>query len=474
MIHRILFFLLCLFTFFPLEAQLKDKPNIILIVVDDLGWKDVGFMGSAYYETPNLDALAAKSVVFQQAYAGAANCAPSRACLMSGQNTPRHGIYTVSPSARGNPKTRKIIPTANTAVLAQSQLTLSEVLQQNGYATATMGKWHLGDDPTTQGFDLNVGGTRRGLPKTYFSPYSNPNLADGPVGEYLTDRITDEAVSFIETKKTEPFFLYLPYFTIHTPLQGKEDLVEYYKNKPAKDGQGINPNYGAMVSTMDANVGRILEQLERLKLDNTLLIFTSDNGGIVRLSSQRPLRAGKGSYYEGGIRVPLLFNWPAKGWAAGRRETPVTNLDFFPTILKLLDIPLPVDKLIDGDDISEVITANKKMKKRDLFWHFPIYLQAYSRGNDESRDPLFRTRPGSVIRSGRWKLHHYFEDDGLELYDLKKDVGERSNLATQKPGKAQRLLKKMDTWRAATNAPVPRALNPEYLEGFIPPEKKKK
>ncbi|GAB5554258.1 MAG: sulfatase [Saprospiraceae bacterium] len=457
-----------------LDAQSKDKPNIILIVVDDLGWKDVGFMGSTYYETPHLDALAAKSVVFQQAYAGAANCAPSRACLMSGQNTPRHGIYTVSPSARGNPKTRKIIPTPNTRDLAQSQLTLGEVLQQNGYATATMGKWHLGADPTTQGFDLNVAGTRRGHPKTYFSPYENPNLADGPDGEYLTDRITDEALSFIEAKKDEPFFLYLPYFTIHTPLQGKENLVDYYKNKPSKEGQGINPNYGAMVSTMDANVGRILTQLKRLNLDNTLLVFTSDNGGIVRLSSQRPLRAGKGSYYEGGIRVPLLFNWPAKNWKAGLRETPVTNLDFFPTILQLLDIPLPEGKILDGHSISEVITSNKKMKKRSLFWHFPIYLEAYSRGNDESRDPLFRTRPGSVIRSGRWKLHHYFEDDGLELYDLKKDIGERSNLAIQKQGKVQKLLKKLDTWRSATDAPVPRELNPAYVEGFVPPLRKKK
>lgn len=474
MIRLILLVMLGLVSCFSIDAQSKDKPNIILIVVDDLGWKDVGFMGSNYYETPNLDALAAKSVVFQQAYAGAANCAPSRACLMSGQNTPRHGIYTVSPSARGNPKTRKIIPTPNTRDLAQSQLTLGEVLQQNGYATATMGKWHLGEDPTTQGFDLNVAGTRRGLPKTYFSPYANPNLADGPDGEYLTDRITDEAMSFIEDKKDEPFFLYLPYFTIHTPLQGKEDLVDYYKNKPSKDGQGVNPHYGAMVSTMDANVGRVLEQLERLNLDNTLLVFTSDNGGIVRLSSQRPLRAGKGSYYEGGIRVPLLFHWPAKNWEAGRRETPVTNLDFFPTILQLLDIPNPDGKLLDGHSIAEVITSNKKMKKRSLFWHFPIYLEAYSRGFDESRDPLFRTRPGSVIRSGRWKLHHYFEDDGLELYDLKKDTGERSNLAIQKRAKAQKLLKKLDAWRSSTDAPVPRELNPAYVEGFVPPVKKNK
>ncbi|MEM6378760.1 MAG: sulfatase, partial [Bacteroidota bacterium] len=427
-----------------------------------------------YYETPNLDALAKKSVVFQQAYAGAANCAPSRACLMSGQNTPRHGIYTVSPSARGNAKTRKIIPTRNTQDLADGQQTLAEVLQQNGYTTATMGKWHLGPDPTTQGFNLNVAGNRRGHPKSYFSPYKNPNLKDGAQGEYLTDRITDEALAFIEEKKVGPFFLYLPYFTIHTPLQGKEDLVEYYKLKPEKDGQGVNPNYGAMVTTMDANVGRILDQLNRLELDNTLLVFTSDNGGIIRLSSQRPLRAGKGSYYEGGIRVPLLFHWPAKNWKPGMRETPVTNLDFFPTILQLLNIPVPQDKLLDGQGIAAVIAENEKLKKRNLYWHFPIYLQAYSRGNDESRDPLFRTRPGSVIRSGRWKLHHYFEDDGLELYNLQKDLGERNNLVNQKKGKAKKLLKKLDNWRILTEAPVPKEPNPAYVEGFIPPEKKRK
>lgn len=465
----------CLFLLFVSQthAQSSDKPNVILIVVDDLGWKDVGFMGSNYYETPNLDALAKQSIVFQQAYAGAANCAPSRACLMSGQNTPRHGIYTVSPSARGSAKTRKIIPTPNTRDLAEHQETLAEVLQQNGYATASMGKWHLGPDPTSQGFDINVAGTRSGHPKTYFSPYQNPNLEDGPPGEYLTDRITDEALAFIENKKSEPFFLYLPYFTIHTPLQGKEKLVEYYKGKPQKEGQGVNPNYGAMVTSMDENVGRILEQLQRLKLENTLLIFTSDNGGIVRLSSQRPLRAGKGSYYEGGIRVPLLFNWPAQNWTPGRRETPVTNLDFFPTILGLLDIPKPTTKLLDGNDLSAVITTQASLKKRDLFWHFPIYLEAYSRGKDESRDPLFRTRPGSIVRSGRWKLHHYFEDNGLELYDLKNDLGERNNLANTKKRKAKQLLKKLDDWRTLTSAPVPQEPNPAYEEGFVPPLKRK-
>ena len=472
---RILFFLSFWFFFFQkVGAQGSDKPNVILIVIDDLGWKDVGFMGSNYYETPNLDQLAKKSVVFRQAYAGAANCAPSRACLMSGQNTPRHGIYTVSPSDRGNAKTRKIIPTPNTQDLSDGQETLAEVLQKSGYTTATMGKWHLGPDPTTQGFDLNVAGNRRGAPKSYFSPYLNPNLTDGPKGEYLTDRITDGALAFIEAQKAEPFFLYLPYFTIHTPLQGKESLVEHYKSKPIKDGQGVDPNYGAMVTTMDANVGRILDQLNRLELENTLLIFTSDNGGIVRLSSQRPLRAGKGSYYEGGIRVPLLFHWPAKNWQPGFRETPVTNLDFFPTILQLLDIPVPQGKLLDGQDLAAVIAEDGQLKKRDLFWHFPIYLEAYSRGKDESRDPLFRTRPGSVIRSGRWKLHHYFEDDGLELYDLEQDLGERNNLAFQKKGKAKKLLKKLDNWRILTKAPVPKAPNPEYVDGFVPPEGKRK
>lgn len=452
----------------------SQLPNIVLINVDDLGWKDVGFNGSRYYETPNLDQLAKESIRFTQAYAGAANCAPSRACLISGQQTTRHGIYTVGNSDRGNAKTRRIIPTPNTKELADEQTTLAEVLDAQGYTSVSIGKWHLGKDPTTQGFDQNVGGTHVGHPKSYFSPYKNPNLTDGPEGEYLTDRLTKEALQFIDENQTSPFFLYLPFFTIHTPLQGKEALVEKYKQKPLLDGQGRSPHYAAMVETMDASIGRILQRLEEYKLDNTIVIFTSDNGGISYLSRQHPLRAGKGSYYEGGIRVPLLIRWKSKIREAWETDTPVTNLDFFPTILDLIGVAKPENKVLDGQSLADLLLDKKSLDQRPLIWHFPIYLQAYRVGGDESRDDLFRTRPGSVIRLGDWKLHQYFEDDGLELYNLAEDLGEQQNLAAEQPEKTQELLGILNDWRKNMNAPIPKEPNPDYVEGFVPAPKKRK
>ncbi|HKK73584.1 MAG TPA: sulfatase [Saprospiraceae bacterium] len=455
-------YLLYFFLLLSQVAFAQQKPNIILIVVDDLGWKDLGFMGSNYYETPVLDELATKSIVFRQAYAGAANCAPSRACLLSGLQTPRHGIYTVGSSERGKSSTRKLIPTQNKKVLPDEMLTLAEVLQENGYLTASMGKWHLGESPLSQGFDLNIGGNQLGHPKSYFSPYKNPNLADGPKGEYLTDRLTKEALQFIEQQRDTSFFLYLPYFTIHTPLQGKDSLVQHYKKKGIQDGLGRDPNYGAMVSSMDANIGRILDKLKALKLSNTLLVFTSDNGALAYLSDQAPLRAGKGSYYEGGIRVPLLFHWPDRRWSARQEASPVTNLDLYPTLLELIDIKAPEKKSFDGRSLAGLLDEDKPLEKRALHWHFPVYLQAYQPGQDGSRDALFRTRPGSVIRLGDWKLHEYFEDGGLELYNLRRDPGERKNLANRRKSKTRQLYRLLTEWRSRMNAPVPDQLNPEY------------
>lgn len=475
--HRFIFGLLLLF--FCLLTNCTDRtedtgttdsrPNVILIVVDDLGWRDVGFMGSTYYETPNLDALSQNSLVFTNAYAGAANCAPSRACLLSGQNTPRHGVYTVSPSARGHKKTRKIIPTLNTKTLADSILTIAEVLQSNGYATCSIGKWHVGDDPTTQGFDVNIGGTHAGHPKTYFSPYQNPNLKDGPEGEYLTERLSSEAVHFIRNHQEEPFFLYLPYFTIHTPLQGKPGLVNKYEGKKMSGGQGRNPHYAAMIETMDSGIGFIKRTLERLDLDdNTLIIFTSDNGGISYLSRQHPLRAGKGSYYEGGIRVPFLVNWPDQIKEGRVSDTPITLLDVYPTMLDLLGLPKSGDKRLDGMSLKAHILDQERVAERPLYWHFPIYLQAYRKGEDESRDSLFRTRPGTVMRMGDWKLHEYFEDGALELYNLADDLGETNDLSQSNSDKTAELHKMMQSWRQSTEAPVPTTLNPDYDPDFRP------
>ena len=461
---------------FNINAQ-KDtaKPNIIYINVDDLGYKDVGFMGSTYFETPNINQLSKEGMIFTQGYAGAANCAPSRACLMSGQNTPRHGVYTVAPSARGNTKTRKLIPIKNTDHLTDEMVTLAEVFKMAGYKTGTFGKWHVTNDPLKDGFDVNIGGNHKGNPgrKGYDAPYNDlPNLKIAPEGENLTDRLTTEAMSFIESNKEKPFFLYLPYYAVHTPLMGKPELVEKYKAKGGSNGQE-NPVFAAMVENVDTNIGKLLSLLEELKLsDNTLVVFTSDNGGIRAISSQDPLRAGKGSYYEGGTRVPYIIRWPNTIKAGTTNSTPIVNMDFFPTFMNILDINL-TNKLLDGQDILPLLKG-KQLKDRPLFWHFPIYLQAYSVAKDDGKDPLFRTRPGSTIVYENWKLHHYFEGDDLELYKLESDLGEPNNLAISHPKKAQELFKLLNDWRNDVDAKIPTELNPEYDPNFKPQTKSKK
>ncbi|MEM7655472.1 MAG: sulfatase [Bacteroidota bacterium] len=441
----------------------QSSPNLIYIMVDDLGWKDVGFMGSQYYQTPNLDQLASRSLVFDHGYAGAANCAPSRAMLMSGQHPMRHGIYTVAHSDRGQSQDRALIPTKNTLVLEDSMLTFAEVLQEAGYRTGIFGKWHLGKDPATQGFDVVKAGT--GRRNTHFAPFDLPGIEE-EAGEYLTDRLAEEAVQFMENRKEQPFFLYLPFFSIHTKLVGKPGTVDKYQGLPPVDGQGNNAEYAAMVEHVDDAVGRVMAALARLGLqENTLVVFCSDNGGIAYLSRQWPLRAGKGSYYEGGIRVPMLFHWPGKVPAGERTDVPITFIDMFPTLTNLLGVEVPENKALDGTDLSATILGEKTVaetQNRALFWHFPIYLEKYNGVGDDSRDALFRTRPGTVMRKGRWKLHEYFEDGGLELYDLAADPGERINLATLLPEESAQLHAEMKAWREAHGAPVPTERNPEY------------
>ena len=443
-----------------------ERPNIVYINADDLGWSDLGIQGSTYYETPNLDKLARSGQRFSNGYAAAANCAPSRACAMSGQWPQRHGIYTVGKSTRGKSKNRKLIPTPNTETLADEVLTLPEALQAKGYFTAHVGKWHLGDDPLTQGFDLNIAGFHGGSPSKggYHSPYHYPNIENEKPGEYLTDRLAIEAVKFIKTPRKKPFFLSFATYTVHTPIQGREDLVKKFQAKSATSHHH-NASYAAMIASLDMAVGEIRKALtEENILENTLLIFTSDNGGHNGITSNTPLRAGKGSYYEGGIREPFFFSWPGTIQAGEMDHTPITNLDLFPTILAAAKMPPPKGKVLDGQNLLPLLTEQQPLAKRNLFWHFPIYLQPYRKNDRETRDPLFRTRPGSVIRSGNWKLHHYFEDNGLELYNLKNDLSEKENLASRYPEKTQELLALLNTWRQKTNAPIPSKLNPDHQQ----------
>lgn len=450
------------FTTIPasLSATEIGTTNIVFINADDLGVMDVGFMGNQIYHTPHLDQLASQGMVFTQAYAAAANCAPSRAALLSGQQASRTGVYTVGTSSRGNKETRKLIPTKNTPLLSDEQLTLLDLFQDAGFTTCQIGKWHVGKDPLLQGVDINIGGNHLGHPRSYFSPYRNDNLIDGPEGEYLTDRLTNEAIGFIQRHQDQPFFLYLPYYTVHTPLQGRADLVSNYAGNP-----DIDAHFAAMVEALDENVGRLLACLDDLGLhNNTIVIFTSDNGGIAAISSQHPLRAGKGSYYEGGIRVPLTVRWPGSVQAGTTCSVPVTGLDFFPTLLEAAGLEKPADTMLDGQSLLPLLTESGELTDRALFWHFPIYLQAYDGEKDEARDPLFRTRPGSALRFEKWKLHEYFEDGTFELYDLEQDPGERENLAASMPEKLLELRAMLERWRLETNCPVPAEHNPHYLE----------
>ncbi len=443
----------------------RRPPNVVFIFIDDMGWRDVGFMGSRYYETPNIDKLAGQGMVFTNAYSNAPNCAPARACLLSGWYGPRHGVYTVDSSERGQSRFRKLIPIENTTVLDPKIVTIAEAIKRAGYVSASIGKWHLGSDPQSgpkaQGFDVNVAGFSAGSPPGgYFAPYKNRELPDGPPREYLTDRLTDEALKFIEANKDRPFFLYLPHYAVHTPLQAKAELIEKYKKKAGSNGQD-NATYAAMIESTDQGVGRIMAKLDELNLaDNTIVFFFSDNGGVKGITSNEPLRGGKGMLYEGGIREPTIVRWPGVTRPGSTCGEPVIGIDFYPTILEMTGAPKPAGKVLDGVSIVPLLKGAKSLTREAIFWHFPAYLQGKAEG---ARDPHFRTRPAAAVRAGDWKLIEYFEDGALELYNLRDDIGEQKNLAETLPEKARELHKLMLTWRKTLNAPVPTELNPEYV-----------
>ena len=439
------------------------RPNIILINIDDMGWRDVGFMGTEYYETPNIDALAADGMVFTNAYAAASNCAPSRACLMSGQWTPRHGIYTVGTSERGKSHNRKLIPVVNNETMPNDNVLLPELLNDAGYVTCHAGKWHLSDNPKLRGFDVNIGGSHAGNPGSYYPPYKNVRSLEAPSdGYYLTNLIMDKTLDFVNSVNDKPFFLYYAPYAVHTPIQPVESLVSKYQNKAEWNGQN-NAKYATMVENVDAQIGRLVGALkESGKLDNTVIFFTSDNGGHYGITKQWPLRAGKGSYYEGGIREPMFVFWKGKIKEGTKSEVPVTNLDFYPTVLEMAGVSKPANKVLDGNSILPVLEQTGMQDERALFWHFPIYLEAYIKNDTTTQDPLFRTRPGSAVRLGDWKLIQYFENNDIELYNLKEDLSEENNLANSNPEKVLELLYILEGWREKTSAPVPTELNPEY------------
>lgn len=456
----VLAFLICwnLSCSLPVEAA-PAKPNIVLFFIDDLGWRDVGFMGSDFFETPHIDQLALQSMRFTSAYAAAPNCAPSRACLMSGQYTPRHGVYTVGDPARGNARYRKLIPAENNTVLDDKFITIADALLQAGYRCASIGKWHLGQSPLSQGFQVNIAGNPSGSPRGgYFSPYRNPQLSDGSEGEYLTDRLTDEACTFIKANVNSPFFLYLTHYAVHTPLQAKQTEIEYFRSRPAGKLHQ-HATYAAMIKSMDESIGRVLKTLNEQKQDqNTIVIFTSDNGGYGPATTMQPLRGSKGMLYEGGIRVPLLVKWPGITKAGSSSDEPVINVDFYPTLLEMTGTPRPEGYKLDGESLVSLMKdPQSKLKTRSLFWHFPAYLQRY-----KGMQQRFRTTPVSVIRQGDWKLLEFFEEGQRELYNTRLDISETMNLVDSHPEKAKALSQALQQWQKQVQAAIPSEPNPLY------------
>lgn len=464
MIRILLFFMIGLLT----SSGAEEKPNLLFIFLDDFGWKDTSYMGSDFYETPNLDQLAKEGMIFTNAYSAAANCAPARACLLSGQYSPRHQIFNVGTTPRGKAAHRRLehIPGVSTLDLEIS--TWAECIQGEGYKTATMGKWHLSDDPIPYGFDVNIAGTHSGSPpRGYYPPHPKvPNLGEVADDEYLTNTIIGHADSFLRGNESNPWMLYLTLFAVHTPLNANREFVEKYA---AKESGELHDHVAmaTMIETVDRGVGRLMRTLEETGvMENTIIVFFSDNGGYGPATDMAPLKGYKGTYYEGGIRVPMFVRWPGVVEGGQSNDTPVSGVDVFPTFCEMLGVNLPEGQPLDGVSLVPLLRGESHdLAERALFWHFPAYLQSYSPStSDEQRDPLFRSRPCSIIRKGKWKLHEYFERGEFELYNLEDDIGETQNLAEKESDVLSELQADLVSWRKSIQAPVPAKANPEFDE----------
>ncbi len=438
------------------SAQNVSPPNIIFIFADDLGWTDTSTYGSKYYETPNLDRLAAAGVKFTRFHC-CPNCQPTRAALLSGQYGPRTGVYTVGSIERFNWRSRSLRPVDNVVQLPLEKVTFAQQLKAAGYATGMFGKWHLGQQgphhPSKRGFDEAIASMGK-----HFNFATQPKV-DVADGVYLADWLTDKAVDFIERHRSEPFILYLPHFGVHSPFHAKKELIARFEDKAGTAGHK-NPIYAAMISSVDESIGRVMKTLDDLKLaDNTVVIFASDNGGVggyVReglkkagdITDNAPLRSGKGSLYEGGTRVPLVVRWPGVAKAGTTCDVPAIHVDVFPTLLEIAAAKPPVDQPLDGESLVPLLRdPSSSLRRTAIYQHFPGYLGAGA--------GTWRTTPVGVIQEGDWKLMEFFEDGRLELYNLRDDIGETNNLAAVRPEKAKALHAKLIEWRKDVKAPMP-------------------
>lgn len=454
--------LLCLFLL-TLSLRAADRaPNIVFILADDLGYTDVACFGSKYYETPNIDKLASQGMKLTSHH-HCQNCQPTRAALMSGQYAPRTGIYTVGGIDRFEWTSRPLRPVDNVQGLPLEKITIAQTMKQAGYATGMFGKWHLGEKdayhPGQRGFDEAIVSMGK-----HFNFKTQPPV-EYPKDEYLADFLTDKAVDFIQRHKDAPFFLYLPHYGVHSPHEAKEELIARFKDKPAVGGHH-SPVYAAMIASVDESVGRVMAVLDELKLaDNTVLIFSSDNGGVGGyaregikkggdITDNAPLRSGKGSLYEGGTRVPFIVRWPGMTKPGSSSDVPTIHVDLYPTFADIGKATPPANQPLDGESLVPVFRdATASLKREAIYQHFPGYLGA--------GQGTWRTTPVGLIEEGDWKLMEFFEDGRLELYNLKDDIGEQKNLATENPDKTKELHAKMIAWRESIKAPMPTKNEPK-------------
>ena len=438
-----------------------QKPNFVFVLIDDLGWADVGCFGSRFYETPNIDLLAAQGMKFTSGYAACPVCSPTRASIMTGKYPARLHL-TDFLKGRRTRKGSPVLPAPYRDELPLEEVTIAEALKSAGYTTCHIGKWHLGGEPyfpEHQGFDINIGGCHSGAPRSFFWPKwgDNPPVVGRREGEYLPDRLAEEAAHFIEVNKDKPFFLYLSHYAVHIPMEAKEEMIAKYRAKPKPRGGQDNPIYAAMVESIDQSVGRVVKTLERLRIDDrTVVLFMSDNGGLsVRegkntpATTNAPLRCGKGYLYEGGIREPWIVKWPGVVKPGSTCDVPVISVDFFPTLLEIAAVKgVKTNGPIDGESIVPLLKQTGGLKRDAIYWHYPHFS---NQGG----------RPGGAIRQGDFKLIERYEDGTLELYNLERDISETNNLAYSMPDKTAELRKRLHEWRKSVDATMPPP-NPDY------------
>lgn len=450
------------------EAAPERRPNILLLLIDDLGWRDLGCYGSTFYETPNIDGLAAQGATFTTAYSACPVCSPSRGAFLTGRSPTRTGLTGhINPTgAHRFPADGPIVPPDDYTYLPADEVTIAEALEPFGYESLCVGKWHLGGSdehsPTAQGFDTAIGympGGSRDAPLhhyTYFFPFFDrsrspdfqiPGVEGGEPGEYLTDRITDEAVSWLEGRDpSAPFLLYLSHYAVHTPLEAPEPLVRKYEKKLETDDSQNSAVYAAMIENLDRNIGRVLDTVDQSGLaDHTIVIFTSDNGGTTRATDNSPLREGKGYLYEGGIRVPMIVRWPGVTLPGAQIDAPVISQDVLPTVMEMVAGPGWVpDLVLDGQSLVPLLTGRGTLDREALYWYYPHY------------SPQAK-RPGAAIRLGSWKLIENYDPPGFELFNLGTDLGEEHDLAERRPEKVAALKARLDAELEAAGTRLHRA-----------------